>query len=468
MSWGVGLASFMTGFSKGVGLGNQIAESRQRQEMNEIKLGKVKRAEGKQRKMEAMGLGATTRYREEVAAGKVDPADADEWFAKNYAPVVEQFFIENGDLENAARWDKWANDTKTKGQIKSMGIMLGHFNNAIETGNFDKLDQSFGKFYNSLPDDVRGGAKFDDFSVTKDAAGKITGISATFKQPDGKTNTMQWSDVGSFAKVVQGLATPEQLYAQTMATESAKAKSQADIKEYAAKKGIDLRDDITRKRFGLDGKKTDPAETYRKTRIEVEKNSFPGQDSDPDKDTRKILDDARRYGESVAPGLGGASGSVAPAAAGAPAPGGGTGGSSAGSPVAPPAPQRIIVDTRTGKPVQPPASDASAQAKAQPQQPQGNVEAPQLPTPRPQRAPGIGVPVRPQRPPYGNPLEELHRTGQVSRTSSIGVGDLVSGAGAVAPMGELDRINAARRASGLPPLTEQQAAEVLVRAGGVP
>lgn len=505
--WGIGLGGFTQGMDNGIKTGVSIAsfmsqkkdrelrekhlaveEARQQQE---LELNQQRAAREQQTFDEAQHDRQRTQADEDqrrgvftqgndaydaaVKAGTAKPNDAYDWFAHTYAPHVEQFYLQKGDVQNAATFHKWSQDENTAQQIRDMGKLVGTYHDAAATGDFEPLKQGLTKFYNDLPADVTNGKKFTDLSVGKDANGNITAVNATFTTPDGKTVTQNLGDMGQFQQYLTGILNPAALYEHTMASETQANKFKGDIAEYAAKKNIDLNEDKSKRTLGLTGET--PQKRYADAQSALTKNSVDGKPP-TDAQVRAYLAQQDAYAAANAPGLGG----------GAPAP----------------APAPVIVDTRTGQAVNPsgqPSATAPPQAPPNPAAvtaprpgsapaapaatdqptppPQDQNAAPPPPAPPPTT--GLGAPpppaaapgqvVMPQSGPTPAPQYPSTSDVDVGKAIASGartVGDKVAGVlkgGPPAPL-NIDQINAARKASGQPPLTPEQAAQILNSAGG--
>lgn len=519
--WGVGLGSFMQGMSQGYGLRQRMENDQMTRKFNDIKLRSLERAEQEElrtnqlrQQRQQIGKEAGQQFRSQVAEGAAQPSKAYDWFAQNYAPKMELFFLENGDIENAARFNKWSNDAQTKKQIETMGVLIGEFQEGATTGDFTGLGEGLGKFYNALPDDVRDGSTFKGLDFVKNEQGQVTAITATFKNRKGKDVVHTWNDIASFQQALEAWANPAALYQSVVAGREQAKKYKADLREYAEKKGIDVKAALAQKQgereLGLGGKS--PTERYRMAQDTLAKISLNGKPP-TDAEVREYLRMQDQYEQERSPGIG-----MQPTAQ-------------------PQQPERIIVDTKTGQPVEAPKVEGGAPAPQQAIEPPvdprsitspepGSAPAPQAATdgsapavqqapavtaPRmPQRAPGIGVQTEPRRvqmpqsgarpaPQQQGPNRDV--TGDVGNAVKR-AGEAVGGAaaGAARYLGEaiastneakavglglrklneavpqvgnsrIERINAGRRSAGLEPLEPEQqmeiAAEGMVEPGNI-
>lgn len=464
--WGIGLGGFTTGLDNGIKTGvsiaNLVSEKKDRElreqhlkvqednQAQELDLRKKvdaraqqqfdeqekdrQRTQGDENDRRALFAKGSDAYNSAVANGTAKPNDAYDYFAHDYAPHIEQFYLAKGDVQNAANFHKWSQDTNTQQQIRDMGKLIGTYHDAVATGDFDPLKNGLTKFYNDLPADVTGGNQFTDLNVTKDDKGNVTAVQGVYKTADGKTVTQNFGDLGQFQTYLQGVANPASLYEHTMASAQQAQKFTADLNEYAAKKKIDIGEDQTKHTLGLVGKT--PQERYNDAYSTLQKNSLDGK-APTDAQVRAYLAQQDAFAQSNAPGLGG---------------------------TPQPAPSPVIVDTKTGQPVGN-AGGAAPLSASSPAPPPSAVTAP-----RPGGASGPATSAPPQSipNPQNGTTPQPFTTGlggapQYPTTSTVDVGAKVMGALRGKPISSsaIDQINAARKATGKPPLTADEMSQIL-------
>ena len=177
--WGIGLGSFVTGMQNGYGIGQRIRQDRLNNEVNQMKLHDMQRTQQQKAELDAIGAQGKAGFEAAVSSGQADPNHPDEWFSQNYAPKMESFFLSKGDVESAAKWNKWSSDTNTKKQIKSMGQVIGQLYDGNNTGDYSGLETEMGKFFNTLPKEMRSRmGKFDGLRAEQDADVWLAGRAA--------------------------------------------------------------------------------------------------------------------------------------------------------------------------------------------------------------------------------------------------------------------------------------------------
>lgn len=420
--WGIGLGSFVTGMQNGYGLGQRIQQGRQANAMNEMKLHDMQRTQQQKAEMDSLGQQGKAGFEAAVANGQADPNHPDEWFSQNYAPKMESFFLSKGDVESAAKWNKWSSDTNTKKQIKSMGQVIGQLYDGANTGDYSGLETEMGKFFNTLPKEMRTRmGKFDGLRAETDESGKFN-ATASFTDSKGKEHIYQFDSPDQLRQTIEGWANPSALFSETMKDAAAAKKFSGDLAEYKLKKDIDIRAAEAQQARGLKGKT--PQERYAAAQDVLTKASIDGKPP-TDADVRAFLKQQDDYAATSAPGIGvpaqpakpvpGAPAEVAaqPVAA---APGGK---SSAG---------KIIVNQKTGEPV---AGAGGAGALPMPTSP-ASVTAPP-PSSAPSSTPAEPTPTAPQGVAMGIGLPAmLARSASAPAAAAPGIAAQPTAAAAVA------------------------------------
>lgn len=340
--WGIGLGSFVSGMQSGYGLGQRIQHNRQASEMNEMKLQDMRRARQQRQEFEAIGRQGKADFDAAVSRGQADPSHPDEWFSQNYAPRMESFYLSRGDVENAAKWNKWASDSNTKKQIRMMGGVLGQLYDGANTGDYSGLEAEMGKFFKTLPKEMQSRmGKFDGLRAETDETGRFN-ATASFTDSKGKEHIYQFDSPDQLRQTIEGWANPTALFSETMKDAESAKKFKANLAEYKAKKDIDFRHSQDERAAGLKGKT--PQERYAAAQEVLTKASIDGKPPS-DADVRAYLKSQDDYALTVAPGISAqpVETSAAPAEVAAqPAAAVPGGKSSAG---------KIIVNQKTGEPV---------------------------------------------------------------------------------------------------------------------
>jgi hypothetical protein len=408
--WGIGLGSFVGGMQQGYGLGQSIQSNRTANQMRQIQLQDMQRTEAQKQELDAIGSQGKADFDKAVAQGQADPQHPDEWFSQNYAPKMENFFLSKGDVESAAKWNKWSNDTTTKKQIRAMGSVVGRLYDGANTGDYSGLESEMGNFFKTLPADMRKRVgSFDGLRAETDENGKFI-ATASFTDTGGKEHIYTWDSPDALRQTIEGWANPSALYAETMKDEAAAKKYKADLGEYAAKKGIDLRAAAAERAAGLKGKT--PQERAAAAQEVLTKANLDGK-APTVEEIAKYLQDQDAAAARIAPGISapGATPVGTTAQPSAPAP-------AAAQPSTPATAPKIIVNQKaaqavdaTGKPLPLPSTPSADAASITAPPPASAPSQPAAPSPPPPSAgqgiaTGIGLPavlarVAPQVAPTG-------------------------------------------------------------------
>ncbi len=349
MAWGAGIGAFTSGFANGYSIGQRIRDDRRNDELHrkklreydqrlgegEIRLNQLRQQEGARNEMIGIGQKARAGFDAAVAAGNADPQNPGDWYAKNLAPGYTKFYLENGMLDEAQKWDKWITDTRTRQTVNNMGLMIGQLEQGVKTGDFGALKSTFGKTYNGLPPAVTGGARFENLEIKKDESGAVSGVTAIFKNPEGKAVTQSWTDLSSFANTLTGLLDPHTLFTNIQSAEKARGEVKANKAKRLAEADVDLYKEKQKIELGITGYQS-PAQEYKEA-VEATKHL------DGTLGTQAEIDDyIRRKRQTIArlaPGIG------------------------ASQPPAPPAPT-VKINPRTAMPVQTSPADRPPQLAA--------------------------------------------------------------------------------------------------------
>jgi len=381
--WGIGLGSFVGGMQQGYGLGQSIQSNRTANQMRQIQLQDMQRTEAQKQELDAIGSQGKADFDKAVAQGQADPQHPDEWFSQNYAPRMENFFLSKGDVESAAKWNKWSNDTTTKKQIRAMGNVVGRLYDGANTGDYSGLETEMGNFFKTLPADMRKRVgSFDGLRAETDENGKFI-ATASFTDAGGKEHIYTWDSPDALRQTIEGWANPSALYAETMKTEEGQKKFQAEVGKYAAERNIDIRKDQKLQELGLKGKT--PQERYAAAQEVLTKANLDGKPP-TDAEVRAYLKAQDEYAATAAPGI---APSVTPvgttAQTSAPAPA-----AAAAQPSTPATAPKIIVNQKAAQ-----AVDATGKPLPLPSTP--SADAASITAPPPASAPS--QPAAPSQPP---------------------------------------------------------------------
>ncbi|MBI1202601.1 MAG: hypothetical protein GC182_08835 [Rhodopseudomonas sp.] len=485
--WGIGIGSFASGLADGFDFGQKIAQGRQTRTLNDQKiqsneytLKSQQRADEEARRADAERQGALKILNpapgiqapsgvnpdgSPAAPGAIDaPVQTDYSRYSNMGKKLSDYYIQQGDFDKALHAEKFFDDKKNRIKLDQMGVVVGNLNDAVATGDYSRLGDNMGTFFNDLPEKVRQGATFQKLDVTRGSDGKVNGIAMTLKGKDGKQIVHNWGDEASFSDAMHTWLNPAHLIDQLTAGTTAAKKYKTDITEYATKKTIDAT-------AGAPARRAKMIQDFLFQDQQLHKDDIPGQKASP----RLTVEQAAAKADAILnapqskPGI------------------------TAG-------PQQVIVDTKTGKTIPAPAGAPVAPQQSTPgigqaplagatgtvsgagqTAPAGNGQAPAAaspasitspppgssPAPAPAPAAASAAPPAAAQQPQIVPAPGLGATGQRVMQPQSGavagpqysdngpkydLGGSITRALPQIGAGRLNQINAARQSQGLAPL----------------
>jgi hypothetical protein len=395
MSFGIGLGSFMDGFSKGTGLRAEMDERAERKEDRQLLRDRNKveqaqadelfaekrddrayardrtvltdnradaaynRAEAGRVATEKLNADTVAAFDEGVKAGTVPPDSFSEFWKKNALPMRVQQLLLDGDVAGADAYRKWgeSEDAIAGGKLFSSALLKaqtgdpgGALDDAIKAGQLGGY--------------MAGGYEVAGQQEMRDPQGNLLGYRVSITGPDGKTSD-QDIPVDQVPQVISTFLNPDaawasQQQAQAKASETA-AKTAEELSTYEEKKRIDQKYD---KGGGNKG---------RGDAIKVLRDRMDGLDGGPAFDDLKPAEQEAAIAKELA--------------------------LQGGDSSAMPAPRPVVVDTQTGQPVRPGASAAPKSDRGGPA-----PAAPVAPTPSSNSVPrgtqatdGLGLAPSPDR-----------------------------------------------------------------------
>ena len=190
--FGLGLNSMMQGLQNGLQLGKQIKDYRKESNIEDAKSQSLDEAKAAQEADKAAGHDGTPLM---------------DYYMKVAAPRVREAYLQNGDIEGAAGWDKWINDDKVQKGAKfwANGVV------AAQRGDHQGFLDNFIKSYNShgYYDD---GTTATGGEVLKDKDGNATGFKITMKDKDGNERTQQYNNMADVYESGLGVVSPDHVY----------------------------------------------------------------------------------------------------------------------------------------------------------------------------------------------------------------------------------------------------------------
>ena len=190
--FGLGLNSMMQGLQNGLQLGKQIKDYRKESNIEDAKSQSLDEAKAAQEADKAAGHDGTPLM---------------DYYMKVAAPRVREAYLQNGDVEGAAGWDKWINDDKVQKGAKfwANGVV------AAQRGDHQGFLDNFIKSYNShgYYDD---GTTATGGEVLKDKDGNGIGFKITLKDKDGNERTQQFDSIADVYQSGLQVMAPENVF----------------------------------------------------------------------------------------------------------------------------------------------------------------------------------------------------------------------------------------------------------------
>lgn len=172
------------------------------------------------------GKGYATREEARAAADKATP-DVMHFMSKTLVPRMQQAYIEQGNVEMADAWGKWAEEKDNKAAMKEWA---GAFRSA-QMGNFEKAADHVFELYKRYDDGITPLSK----KTVKDNQGNVTGFNvrlkreATGEEYDQFIGKKELTEMGLSALSPQAMF--EAQFKRQQSADEAAAKSAADDKK---------------------------------------------------------------------------------------------------------------------------------------------------------------------------------------------------------------------------------------------
>lgn len=229
-NFGIGLGAFMQGVQSGAQTYANIGEM-----MDKSKLRKQAMADNDQERTDKQALRQTSQ--DGMAAAKTNTdGQIDhvvDYYMKNTAPLMQQHFLETGDVAKADAFGKWINDANTQKGMKYSASAL----RAAQMGDADGFAENLQGAYNTYQPDA--GITITGSKVNRDDKGNATGLSLTIKGKDGKETTQDYNGMADVYKQFSTFASPDQVWKysqdQLAAGQKATVDAAKDNREFGQK-----------------------------------------------------------------------------------------------------------------------------------------------------------------------------------------------------------------------------------------
>lgn len=169
------------------------------------------------------GKSYATREEARAAADKATP-DVMTFMSKNLVPKMQQAYLEQGDLEKADAWGKWAENRDNQAAMKEWA---GAYR-AAQIGNFEKAADHVFELYKRYDDGITPVSK----ETVKDNAGAVTGFNVRLKRDATGEVYNQFIDKKTLTEMGLAALSPQAMF-------EAQWKRQGDAERMAGQAAIE-------------------------------------------------------------------------------------------------------------------------------------------------------------------------------------------------------------------------------------
>lgn len=234
---GIGIGSFLDGFTRGASAYSNIQEQKSRQKVRDAQLAELdQNTTDKNQYRTIVRDGAQTAntarqadIQKAVTAG-ASPEDAEkqvgsylDYWKKTTAPQLTQHWMETGEVDKAQNFDKWLEDSNVQQGMKNWANMSRSFAMGDRPGFLKNLNATLTQsgYYDGQMQPLGATEKLND-------KGQLVGYTVTFKdKATGKESSQDFDGEDIQKMAVNGLS-PQQIYSMGMDDIAAARKAQAE------------------------------------------------------------------------------------------------------------------------------------------------------------------------------------------------------------------------------------------------
>ncbi|HEX5362324.1 MAG TPA: hypothetical protein VFW49_14755 [Fluviicoccus sp.] len=181
------------------------------------------------------GKGYATREEARAAAEKATP-DVMSFMSKTLVPRMQQVYMEQGDIEKADAWGKWAEDRENKAAMREWA---GAYR-AAQIGNFDKAADHIFELYKRYDDGITPLSK----EKVTDNQGNVTGFNVRLKNDKTGEEYTQFIDKRNLTEMGLAALSPQAMFEQTFKRQTAADEAALKAAAEAAKDNRNFQQDI--------------------------------------------------------------------------------------------------------------------------------------------------------------------------------------------------------------------------------
>lgn len=204
-NFGIGLGAFMSGAQQGAQFANGIKDQQRKDKLFDLQLQDATDARNAQQGAKAVAQQGMTDARS-ATDGQID--NVMNYYKQNTVPKLQQYWMENGDMEKADRFGKWIEDDNTKQGMKYGAAML----RSAQLGDADGVADNMVKLYNQ-PGYFQDGLSADSATIIRDDKGNATGMKVVLKNDKtGETTDHTFNNMNDVYDMATQFAAPDKVF----------------------------------------------------------------------------------------------------------------------------------------------------------------------------------------------------------------------------------------------------------------
>lgn len=220
-NFGIGLGSFMSGFTQGAGAAQQIKRGQQQEKLTDMQ---IKNLEDQQAANQGAKDISTQGVKDATANtdGQIDNVMG--YYMQNVAPKLQQHWLANGEVDKANAFGKWIQDTNVQQGMRYGAGMI----RAAQLGDPEGVMNNMVKLYNQPGyfDDGQSAVKAE---LRRDDKGNAAGMDITLRNDrTGEETTHTFNSMDEVYKLAQQFGSPDQVFKFGMEQLQAGQKATAD------------------------------------------------------------------------------------------------------------------------------------------------------------------------------------------------------------------------------------------------
>ena len=220
-NFGIGLGSFMSGFTQGAGAAQGIKRGQQQEKLTDMQ---IKNLEDQQaatqgaRDLSAQGVKDATANTD----GQIDNVIG--YYMQNVVPKLQQHWLANGDVEKANAFGEWTSNQNVQQGMKYAAGMI----RAAHLGDAEGAMNYLVKAYNQ-PDYFDDGQSAVGAKIRRDDKGNAAGMDITLRNDKtGEETTHTFNSMNDVYQLAMQFGSPEQVFKSGMEQLQAGQKAAAD------------------------------------------------------------------------------------------------------------------------------------------------------------------------------------------------------------------------------------------------